>query len=174
LFLNHLQNKLGKQRDEDLAQGILDNIDMDSYRLQKEGEFNIKLQQGEELKPIPTEMRGGASEPEMDYLSNIVQAFNDRFGTQFTNDDKVKKMTEDLMADVAKDAEFANAFKHSDEQNAKITFEEVLKRKLINHIESNFEVFKEYNDNKEFRDFFAGTMFKIMQKDFMRFNSGSI
>jgi type I restriction enzyme R subunit len=174
LFLNHLQNKLGKQRDEDLAQGILDNIDMDSYRLQKEGEFNIKLQQGEELKPIPTEMRGGASEPEMDYLSNIVQAFNDRFGTQFTNDDKVKKMTEDLMADVAKDTEFANAFKHSDEQNAKITFEEVLKRKLINHIESNFEVFKEYNDNKEFRDFFAGTMFKIMQKDFMRFNSGSI
>lgn len=172
LFLNHLQNKLGKQPDEDLAQGILDNIDIDSYRLQKEGEFNLKLQQGEELKPIPTEMRNGAAEPELDYLSNIVQAFNDRFGTQFTNDDKVKKMTEDIMADVAKDAEFANAFKHSDEQNAKITFEEVLKRKLIDHIESNFEVFKEYNDNKEFRDFFAGTMFKIMQKDFVRFNSG--
>lgn len=171
LFLNHLQNKLGKQRDEDLAQGILDNIDMDSYRLQKEGEFNIQLQQGDELKPIPTDMRGGAAEPEMEYLSNIVKAFNDRFGTQFTNEDKVKKMTEDLMADVAQDAEFANAFKHSDEQNAKITFEEVLKRKLIDHIETNFEVFKEFNDNKEFRDFFAGTMFKIMQKDFLRFNA---
>jgi type I restriction enzyme R subunit len=171
LFLNHLQNKLGKQRDEDLAQGILDNIVMDSYRLQKEGEFNIQLQQGDELKPIPTDMRGGAAEPEMEYLSNIVKAFNDRFGTQFTNEDKVKKMTEDLMADVAQDAEFANAFKHSDEQNAKITFEEVLKRKLIDHIETNFEVFKEFNDNKEFRDFFAGTMFKIMQKDFLRFNA---
>jgi type I restriction enzyme R subunit len=48
---------LRKQRDEDLAQGILDNIDMDSYRLQKEGEFNIQLQQGDELKPIPTDMR---------------------------------------------------------------------------------------------------------------------
>ena len=172
LFLNHLQNKLGKQPDEDLAQGILDNIDIDSYRLQKEGEFNLKLQQGEELKPIPTEMRNGAAEPELDYLSNIVQAFNDRFGTQFTNDDKVKKMTEDIMADVANDVEFVNAFKYSDEQNAKIAFEGVLKRKLIDHIESNFEVFKEYNDNKEFRDYFAGTMFKIMQKDFVRFNSG--
>lgn len=171
LFLNHLQNKLGKQRDEDLAQGILDNIDMDSYRLQKEGEFNIQLQQGDELKPIPTDMRGGAAEPEMEYLSTIVKAFNDRFGTTFTNEDKVKKMTEDLMADVAQDAEFANAFKHSDEQNAKITFEEVLKRKLIDHIETNFEVFKEFNDNKEFRDFFAGTMFKMMQKDFLRFSA---
>ncbi len=172
LFLNHLQNKLGKQPDEDLAQGILDNIDIDSYRLQKEGEFNLKLQQGEELQPIPTEMRNGAAEPELDYLSNIVQAFNDRFGTQFTNDDKVKKMTEDIMADVANDVEFVNAFIYSDEQNAKIAFEGVLKRKLIDHIESNFEVFKEYNDNKEFRDYFAGTMFKIMQKDFVRFNSG--
>ena len=172
LFLNHLQNKLGKQRDEDLAQGILDNIDMDSYRLQKEGEFNIKLQQGDELKPIPTDMRGGAAEPQMEYLSSIVKAFNDRFGTTFTNEDKVKKMTEDLMADVAQDVEFANSFKHSDEQNAKITFEEVLKRKLIDHIETNFEVFKEYNDNKEFRDFFSGTMFQLMQRDFMKFNIG--
>jgi type I restriction enzyme R subunit len=169
LFLNHLQNKLGKQRDEDLAKGILDNIDMDSYRLQKEGEFNIQLQQGAELKPIPTDMRGGAAEPEMEYLSTIVKAFNDKFGTTFTNEDKVKKMTEDLMADVAQDAEFANAFKHSDEQNAKITFEEVLKRKLIDHIETNFEVFKEFNDNKEFRDFFTGTMFKIIKRDFVNY-----
>jgi type I restriction enzyme R subunit len=171
LFLNHLQNKLGKQRDEDLAQGILDNIDMDSYRLQREGQFNIKLQQGDDLKPVPTDMRAAASHPEMEYLSTIVEAFNDRFGTTFTNEDKVKKMTEDLMKDVAQDAEFANAFKHSDEQNAKITFEEVLKRKLIDHIETNFEVFKEFNDNKEFRDFFAGTMFKLLQINFSRFNA---
>lgn len=170
LFLNHLQNKLGKQQEEDLAQGILDNIDMENLRYQLEATTNIVLQQGDELKPIPTEMRTGAAEPEMEYLSNIVKAFNDRFGTTFTNEDKVKKMTQDLMQDVANDKEFVNAFKHSDTQNAKITFEDVLKRKLIDHIETNFEVFKEFNDNKEFRDFFAGTMFQLMQRDFMKFN----
>ncbi|MEP7197461.1 MAG: type I restriction endonuclease [Saprospiraceae bacterium] len=170
LFLNHLQNKLGRQQEEDLAQGILDNIDMENLRYQLEATTNIVLQQGDELKPIPTEMRTGASEPEMEYLSNIVKAFNDRFGTAFTNEDKVKKMTQDLMQDVANDQEFVNAFKHSDTQNAKITFEDVLKRKLIDHIETNFEVFKEYNDNKEFRDFFAGTMFQLMQRDFMKYN----
>ncbi|MEO6233423.1 MAG: type I restriction endonuclease [Ferruginibacter sp.] len=170
LFLNHLQNKLGRQREEDLAQGILDNIDMENLRYQLEGTANIILQQGDELQPIPTDMRGSVAEPEMEYLSNIVKAFNDRFGTAFTNEDKVKKMTQDLMQDVANDQEFVNAFKHSDTQNAKITFEDVLKRKLIDHIETNFEVFKEYNDNKEFRDFFAGTMFQLMQRDFMKFN----
>lgn len=106
----------------------------------------------------------------MEYLSNIVKAFNNRFGTTFTNEDKVKKMTQDLMQDVANDQEFVNAFKHSDTQNAKITFEDVLKRKLIDHIETNFEVFKEYQDNKEFRDFFAGTMFQLMQRDFVKYN----
>lgn len=166
LFLNHLQNKLGKPKDEDLAQGILDNIDIESYRLQKEGVFNITLEQGEELKPIPTDMRGGVADPEMDYLSNIVNAFNNRFGTAFTNEDKVKKMTTDIMNDVSQDQKFKDAFEHSDEQNAKITFEEVLKRKLIDHIESNFEVFKEYNDNKEFRDFFSGIMFDMMKRDY--------
>jgi type I restriction enzyme R subunit len=63
LFLNHLQNKLGKQRDEDLAQGILDNIDMESYRYQKEGEQIIQLQQGDELKPMPTDMRAEQQNP---------------------------------------------------------------------------------------------------------------
>lgn len=169
LFLNHLQNKLGKQRDEDLAQGILDNIDMESYRLQKEGEFNIHLQQGDELKPIPTDMRGGAAEPEMEYLSNIVKAFNEKFGTTFTNEDKVRKMTQDLMQDVKDDKSamdnISASLSRNDLQNAQITFADILKEKMINHIDSNFEVFKEYNDNPEFKAFLAGQMFKILIND---------
>lgn len=169
LFLNHLQNKLGKQRDEDLAQGILDNIDMESYRLQKEGEFNIQLQQGDELKPIPTDMRGSAAEPEMEYLSNIVKAFNDKFGTTFTNEDKVRKMTQDLMQDVKDDKSamdnISASLSRNDLQNAQITFADILKEKMINHIDSNFEVFKEYNDNPEFKAFLAGQMFKILIND---------
>lgn len=170
IFLNHLQNKLGKKEGEDLAKGILDNIDIESYRLQKEGEFKIQLQQGDELKPMPTDLKGFTSEPEIDYLSNIVKAFNDRFGTTFTNEDKVRKMSEELIQDVMVDkkaVENINAsIKKQDIQNARITFTDVLRDKMVNHIESNFEVFKEYNDNKEFRDFFAGTMFRIMLNKF--------
>ena len=69
IFLNHLQSKLGGESSPDLAQGILDNIDMDSYRLTLQATINIVLEQGEDLKPIPTEMKGGGSESEMDKLS---------------------------------------------------------------------------------------------------------
>lgn len=173
IFLKHLQNKIGKQDGEDLASGILDNIDMDSYRLQKEGEFRIQLQKGDELTAVPTELRGMVEEPEIEHLSNIVKAFNDKFGTSFTNEDKVRKMTKELMQDVADDKKAMDNINASlqkrDLQNAEITFADVLKEKMVNHIESNFEVFKEYNDNPEFRSFLANQMFQIMLKDFSKF-----
>lgn len=171
LFLNHLQNKLTKPTEEDFSQSVLDNIDLESLKYVLQGTENIIMEQGDELQPMPSVMKGGVAEPEMEYLSNIVKAFNDRFGTSFTNEDKVKKMADQLIKDVANDDEFVNAFQFSDTQNARITFDEVLKRKLIEHIDTNFEVFKEYSDNKDFKDFFAGTMFNIMQRDFLKYNT---
>jgi type I restriction enzyme R subunit len=167
IFLNHLQNKIQK-KEEDLAQGILDNIDMDSYRLQKEGEMNITLQQGKEMLPSQ-EVPGKVADPVLEYLSNIVKAFNDRFGTSFTNEDKVRKMAAELMQDVKDDRVAMNninaSLQKKDLQNAQITFTDILKEKMINHIESNFEVFKEYNDNPEFKAFLAGQMFKLLIND---------
>lgn len=168
IFLNHLQNKIQREQGEDLAQGVLDTIDLDSYRLQKQGEFRITLQQGDELMSA-SEMSGGVAEPELELLSNIVKAFNDRFGTTFTNEDKVRKMTADLMQDVKDDqAAMDNinaSLNKNDIQNAQITFTDILKEKMINHIDTNFEVFKEYNDNPEFKAFLAGQMFKLLIND---------
>jgi type I restriction enzyme, R subunit len=124
------------------------------------------------LRPAP-EMGGGVAEPEFEFLSNIVKAFNERFGTQFTNEDKVRKMTKELMQDVKDDKaamENINAsIEKNDFQNAQITFADVLKEKMINHIDSNFEVFKEYNDNPEFKAFLAGQMFKLLIYDIGNF-----
>jgi type I restriction enzyme R subunit len=174
IFLNHLQNKIQREQGEDLAQGVLDTIDLDSYRLQKQGEFKITLQQGDELMPS-SEMGSGVAEPEMETLSNIVKAFNDRFGTTFTNEDKVRKMTAELMQDVKTDqAAMDNinaSLNKNDIQNAQITFTDILKEKMINHIDSNFEVFKEYNDNPEFKAFLAGQMFKLLINDIGKFKS---
>jgi len=62
-----------------------------------------------------------------------------------------------------------NSLQIRDLQNAEITFTDVLKEKMINHIESNFEVFKEYKDNPEFRAFLAGQMFKLMLRDYSNY-----
>ncbi len=163
IFLNHLQNKLGGEPPADLAQGILDNIDMDSYRLQLEATQDIFLEQGEDLKPIPTEMRGGVSDAEIDRLSNILQTFNDRYGTEFIDTDKVRQMTENIAIDVAKNDELINSIKFSDEQNARITSDKVVSEELLKHITTNFDLYKLYSDNKDFKEDFSAMMFGVVK-----------
>lgn len=164
IFLNHLQNKLGGDTPIDLAQGILDNIDMDSYRLQLEATTNIFMEQGEDLKPIPTDMRGGSSEPEIDRLSNILQTFNDRYGTQFEDADKVRQMAENIANDVAKNKELISSIQHSDDQNARITSDKVVGEELLKHITTNFDLYKLYSDNREFKEDFSAMMFGVVKE----------
>ena len=148
IFLNHLQNKLGGEESVDLAKGVLDNIDMDSYRLQLESSQGIVLEQGEDLKPIPTDLRGTTTEPEMDRLSNILQTFNERYGTEFEDTDKVRQMAENIAQDVAKNQELISSIQHSDEQNARITSDKIVGDELLKHITTNFDLYKLYSDNK--------------------------
>jgi type I restriction enzyme R subunit len=168
IFLNHLQNKLGGDTPIDLAQGILDNIDMDSYRLQLEATTNIAMEQGEDLKPIPTDMRGGTSEAEIDRLSNILQTFNERYGTQFTDVDKVRQMAESVANDVAKNQELITSIKYSDDQNARITSDKIVGEELLKHITTNFDLYKLYSDNKEFKEDFSAMMFGMVKEIFNR------
>jgi type I restriction enzyme R subunit len=164
IFLNHLQNKLGGETPIDLAQGILDNIDMDSYRLQLEATTNIAMEQGEDLKPIPTDMRGGTNQPEIDRLSNILQTFNERYGTQFEDADKVRQMAENIANDVAKNQELITSIKYSDDQNARITSDKVVGEELLKHITTNFDLYKLYSDNKEFKEDFSAMMFGVVKE----------
>lgn len=168
IFLNHLQNKLGGETPIDLAQGILNNIDMDSYRLQLEATVDIVMEQGEDLKPIPTEMRGGTSEAEIDRLSNILQTFNDRYGTQFEDVDKVRQMAENVAKDVALNQELITSIKYSDDQNARITSDKIVGEELLKHITTNFDLYKLYSDNKEFKEDFSAMMFGMVKEIFNR------
>ena len=168
IFLNHLQNKLGGETPIDLAQGILDNIDMDSYRLQLEATTNIMMEQGEDLKPIPTDMRGGVKETDNDRLSNILQTFNTRYGTQFEDVDKVRQMAENVAKDVAQNQELITSIKYSDDQNARITSDKIVGEELLKHITTNFDLYKLYSDNKEFKDDFSAMMFGMVKDIFNR------
>jgi type I restriction enzyme R subunit len=175
IFLNYLQNKLVAETQIDFSKGILDNIDMDSYRLQLEATTNVVLEQGEDLKPIPTEMRDGVSETEIDRLSSILQTFNDRYGTQFDDADKIRRMAEDIANDVARNEDLINSLKYSDEQNARITSDIVSQKELLKHVTTNFDFYKLITDNREAKEDFNAMMFgmvkDLIQKGFNNLSS---
>jgi type I restriction enzyme R subunit len=77
IFLNLLVPKLPAPKEEDLAKGILETIDMDSYRVEKKAVMRIALvDQDAEIEPVPP---GGSrkNDPDMDRLSNILKTFNE-------------------------------------------------------------------------------------------------
>ena len=81
IFLNFLVPKLPAPKEEDLSKGILEAIDMDSYRVEKKAAIKIQLpDQDAEIEPVPTTRRWPKAEPELDRLSNILKTFNDQFG----------------------------------------------------------------------------------------------
>src|SRR5205823_5034384 len=110
-------------KEEDLSKGILENIDMDSYRPEVQASMSIALaDQDAEIDPVPTSGGGRKPEPELDLLSNIVKAFNDQFGSiEWKDADKIRKViAEEIPAKVSADKAYQNAMRNSDRQNARI------------------------------------------------------
>ena len=81
IFLNFLIPKLPPPVEEDLSKGILEAIDMDSYRVEVHATMKIALSDADaEIGPVPTGVGTGKPEPEIDRLSNILRMFNELFG----------------------------------------------------------------------------------------------
>ena len=106
IFLDLLTPKLPAPQEEDLAKGILEAIDMDSYRVEKKAAMKIALaDEDAEIEPVPTDGGGRMPEPELDRLSNILKTFNDQFGTLFSDTDRVaNRIRNDIAPKVAADA----------------------------------------------------------------------
>jgi type I restriction enzyme R subunit len=164
IFLNFLTPKLPAPREEDLSRGILEAIDMDSYRLEKQAVVKIQLPDTDaEIGPVTASGGGHKPEPELDRLSNILKTFNDQFGNiAWSDEDRVQKLiTEEIPARVAADTAFQNASKHSDKQNARIEHDKALSRVLIGLMKDDTELFKQFSDNPEFKRWLADTIFSV-------------
>ncbi len=162
IFLNFLLPKLPAPREEDLSKGILEAIDMDSYRVEKQAMLRIQLSdQDTEIDPIPTDGGGHKSEPELDRLSNIIRSFNDLFGNiAWADTDRIRRLIANEIPDkVAANTAYQNAKQNSDKQNARIEHDKALASVIIGLMKDDTELFKQYSDNPEFRRWLADTVF---------------
>jgi type I restriction enzyme, R subunit len=164
IFLNFLIPKLPAPIDEDLSKGILESIDMDSYRVEKQAAIKLQLpDQDAEIEPVPAEGGGRKAEPELDRLSNILRTFNDQFGNITWQDtDRVRKLiTEEIPQRVAADSAYQNARQGSDKQNARIEHDKALERVVVGLMRDDTELFKQFMDNDSFRRWLTDTVFNL-------------
>ena len=164
IFLNFLVSKLPSPKEEDLSKGILDAIDMDSYRTEKRAIQQITLpDEDAEIEAVPVTGGGHLSDPELDRLSNILRAFNDLFGDiEWDDADRVRKLiTETIPSRVAADTAFKNAQQNSDKENARIEHDRALLRVMTSVMKDDTELFKQFMDNQGFKRWLTDTVFGL-------------
>lgn len=168
IFLNFLIPKLPAPKEEDLAKGMLESIDMDSYRVEVRAALEIAIaDQDAMIYPAPTAGGSRIMEAEIDRLSNILKAFNDQFGNVDWRDaDKIRQViTEEIPAKVAADKAYQNAMKNSDKQNARIEHDNALQRVIIDLLTDHTELFKQFSDDPSFRRWLGDTIFSATYRE---------
>ena len=167
IFLNFLVSKLPSPREEDLSKGILDAIDMDSYRVEKRAMQKILLpDEDAEIDPSSDPGSGGRADPEMDLLSNIIKAFNDLFGNiPWEDGDRVLRLiTETIPSRVAQDTAFKNAQENSDRENARIEHDNALLRVMMAVMKDDTQLFKKFMDDPDFKQWMSNLSFRLTYK----------
>lgn len=163
IFLNLLIPKLPSPREDDLSEGILSTIDLDSYRNEAQEAVAIKLEDEDaEIAPVPAGKVGHIVEPELDPLSKIIMDFNDMFGNiQWNDADNVQRQILQIPAMVSRDEKYQNAMKNSDEQEARTESERALQKVIFSIMADNMELFKQFQDNPSFKKWLTNMVFNM-------------
>ena len=141
VFGRSLNKKLPKRDHPDL-QDVLDSVDLDSFRVQKtHDKLQLSLEaQDSEVEGFSSDV-GGIREPEQDFLSNIINALNEAYQTDFTMEDKVD--IENIYQKVCQHEELRQVIKaNNTETNKKRKFDDVIDEILLDFVNSKLELYK--------------------------------
>lgn len=129
----------------------LDNeVALEYYRLQKIAEGDLVLQVQGEFGLDPT-TEAGISRPkeERDRLSSILNLLNDKYGTEFTDADRL--YFEQIEQALFENDELKLRAQSNPMENFKYAFEEVFIQTLIDRMKDNEEIFDKIMENQEFK-----------------------
>jgi type I restriction enzyme R subunit len=166
ITLNLLIPKLPAPEEDDLSKGILEAIDMDSYRVEKRAAMKIALaDENAEIAPVPVEGGGRKPDAKLDRLSNILKTFNDHFGTLFTDADRVaQRIRDDIAPKVAADPAYQNAKKNTPNA-ARIEHDKALAKVMLTLLKDDTQVYKQFVENESFQRFVTDMVFTLTSGD---------
>lgn len=146
LYGRHLLNMLPKH---DSGAVDLGRIDLSHLRVEKTGEHDLSLR-----PEGPADMRGfaetpgGARDPEKVLLSELIAKFNERYGTNLTDEDLIKPLREAMADPKVRLAAVVN-----DEEAFGHVFAPVFEEKVMDFVDATAEFGRRYfGPDREFRD----------------------
>ncbi|MHA0298470.1 type I restriction endonuclease subunit R [Mesomycoplasma ovipneumoniae] len=168
IFFERLIHRLPTPEGDDLSAGILESVDLESYRLEKKKTIIDIILEDEDgkVEGLGIGVRK-KNEVELDTLENIVSTFNDIFGNiDWQDKDNVARQIRELPEMVMKNEKFKNALKNSDIENIKREYDSALKDVFRIIMKDNIELFGQWTNNSNFSEWLKRTIFEeIMKKN---------
>jgi len=162
VFSRLLRRYLPRERDE-LPREIQQKIDMESYRITQRWKGRILLERGNgTVEPIGVKKDHIITFDQVEALSQIVRELNERFGTEFSDEDKVFIQTlEERLAD---DPALVASVRVNTPENARLTFDHVVVDRLQDMVDTNFKLYKRITDDQGFAKYFVDRLFERFWK----------
>jgi type I restriction enzyme R subunit len=137
LYGRHLLNRLPRRRDGGVDIG---EVDLSHLRVEKTGERDVSLVgQGAALVSGFGDGSGPGKDPEKSLLSELIDKFNARHGTDFTEQDVIVPFNETTAVPRVRLAAVAN-----DLENFGIVFDEEFEDKMAEHIDTIADLGRQY------------------------------
>lgn len=169
-IFNKFLNKKLPTINNPLPFSVLQDVDIDSYKIVKKGKKEIKIESEGELKPISAGV--GEYAPDINAkLSKIIKDLNDAFGTDFTDDGKVflGRVKDNLL----EDKELKNKIEHNSKENVKVIFPKYLDRELSKLLNNNMNFYKRIVDNEKLRKEIESALFELVYFEFNKYKKKS-
>ncbi|KKP64865.1 MAG: Type-1 restriction enzyme R protein, partial [Candidatus Moranbacteria bacterium GW2011_GWF2_34_56] len=161
IFLRFLIKKLPIEKSP-LPIEVLESIDMESYKVvkKKEGKIELENEQGE-LYPMG-DGGGAINNDEESALSKIIQDVNERFGTNFSDSDRVILNT--LSTKLMQNKDLEGSIKTNSKEASRIKFNQIFQDELITMLNSHFDLYKKLDGSVELKEYVNQKMFDYVHK----------
>ncbi len=144
VYTKYLSKLLPKNNSEKI--NLNDALLLEYYKLQKTADGKITLQNEEGIVAPVSGSGGSGKDKEKDALSEIIDKFNKKFGTAFTEQDKVLAQ---LKSDMMKNEQMANSAKSGDKTAFRTLYEKYFNDIAITRYEENDNFFRGLFENED-------------------------
>ena len=157
IFLNYLLRKLPKNGSEGVS--LADDVALEYYRNDKVFEGRISLSSGEEGELKPTGFGKGVvgKEEEKEKLSAIIERLNERFGTEFSDTDKLSY--DQIKEDIINNEDLAQKAQTNTKDNFKFSYRKAFLDVVISRMAQNEKFFMKILEDSDFKETVMEFMF---------------
>jgi type I restriction enzyme R subunit len=161
IFIRFLIRKLPVIK-ERLPFEVLESVDMESYKISKTSETKIELENIDGIIE-PIDGRGRSEqEEEKELLSKIIKDVNEKFGTDFSGDDRI--ILNNLSKRLLENEGVEGAVRNNTREAAKIKFDTVFQDELIGMVNNHFDLYKKLDSNRDLKDYVKHRIFDFVHR----------